>query len=151
MASSQMLTAVLQSTVLQTIGEIAAHHLSEGAYDGTFDDPVFQDWSVTVMNRTAPLSSSAHHQALANTNTNSTALALTGGALGANITAGPPDAINPKSFYGHYLPRGWSPACSGAPSSTSGPCPSSASSPLARVAAAAARLRTRSRKRSSSS
>ncbi|KAK8080923.1 hypothetical protein PG997_008741 [Apiospora hydei] len=106
MASSQMWTAVLQSTVLQTIGEIAAHHLSEGAYDGTFDDPAFQDWTVTVMNRTAPVSSSAHYQALANNTNNSTALALTGGALGANTTTSLPDTINPKSFYGHYLPRG---------------------------------------------
>ncbi|KAK8052469.1 hypothetical protein PG993_003854 [Apiospora rasikravindrae] len=102
MAGSQMSTAVLQSTVLQTIGEIAAHHISEGAYDDSWDDPVFMDWSVEVLNRTAPFS--ARHQAAAAALANSSST-----ALAANTTSSLdaiPEPNLAKSFYGHHLPRG---------------------------------------------
>ncbi|KAK8042972.1 hypothetical protein PG994_013455 [Apiospora phragmitis] len=110
MAAYQMLSAVIQSTVLQTIGAIATH-LKEGAYDALWDDTVFANWSLLVMNRTSPALARQDTIATAatsvNNNNSSAAMALTGtpnttnssSSSYPNTTSSP----NPESFYGWVL------------------------------------------------
>ncbi|KAK7957953.1 hypothetical protein PG988_012801 [Apiospora saccharicola] len=55
MDTSDMLSAVVQATVLQVFGGLAAYFLSAGAYDGLWADPVFRDWCSMLGNQTSPV------------------------------------------------------------------------------------------------
>ncbi|KAK8060674.1 hypothetical protein PG996_010604 [Apiospora saccharicola] len=55
MDTSDMLSAVVQATVLQVFGGLAAYFLSAGAYDGLWADPVFRDWWSMLGNQTSPV------------------------------------------------------------------------------------------------
>lgn len=67
---------VVQSTVFQIIGAIASYHLSTGAYDGLWEDPVFRDWWSAIGNQTSPGQSATTAADITTSANNDTAMAL---------------------------------------------------------------------------
>ncbi|KAK8128785.1 hypothetical protein PG984_009893 [Apiospora sp. TS-2023a] len=105
MDASPMLSAVVQSTVLQIIGSVTSYYLSSGAYDALWDDPGFRDWWATVTNlnattAAAPTTSANNGTAMALFNTTGSSSSSSSDSSSCTMPE-----HNPNSLSGWRMPK----------------------------------------------